>query len=313
MFFISALAETQRSPFDMLEAESELVAGFIVEYSSTPFLLFFLGEYVNIILLCALMSVLFLGGWLPPLAIWPFTLVPGVIWLLLKIVAMFFDLDGEGHGAALSLRPIDAAWLESVPADVAFLGGVDGGLGCVHSPVMGRVLCSSVRRLDGFSRPRGTADFPLGVRQELFPGDALFFRAQGDAELSLRERAAQPALPGRACLASLSERRGTLHRLQAVRGDLPGPGHHHRGRTARRRQPPHHALRHRHGEVYLLRLLPGGLPGGRHRRRAEFRIRDGNARGTLLRQGPAAGERRPLGVRDRRQIWNWTHRTDEHD
>jgi NADH-quinone oxidoreductase subunit H len=90
IFFISALAETQRAPFDMLEAESELVAGFMVEYSSTPFLLFFLGEYVNIILLCALMSVLFLGGWLPPLAIWPFTLVPGVIWLLLKIVAMFF-------------------------------------------------------------------------------------------------------------------------------------------------------------------------------------------------------------------------------
>jgi NADH-quinone oxidoreductase subunit H len=61
-----------------------------VEYSSTPFLLYFLGEYVNIILLCAVMSLLFLGGWLPPLAIWPFTAVPGIFWLLLKIIFLFF-------------------------------------------------------------------------------------------------------------------------------------------------------------------------------------------------------------------------------
>jgi len=90
IFFISTLAETQRPPFDLLEAESELVAGFMVEYSSTPFLLFFLGEYVNIVLLCAVMSVMFLGGWLPPLAIWPFTAVPGIIWFLIKICALFF-------------------------------------------------------------------------------------------------------------------------------------------------------------------------------------------------------------------------------
>jgi NADH-quinone oxidoreductase subunit H len=90
IFFISTLAETQRPPFDLLEAESELVAGFMVEYSSTPFLLFFLGEYVNIVLLCAVMSVMFLGGWLPPIAIWPFTLVPGIIWFLIKICFLFF-------------------------------------------------------------------------------------------------------------------------------------------------------------------------------------------------------------------------------
>jgi NADH-quinone oxidoreductase subunit H len=90
IFFVSALAETQRAPFDMLEAESELVAGYMVEYSSTPFLLYFLGEYVNIILLCAVMAVLFLGGWLPPLAVWPLTAVPGIFWLLLKIVFLFF-------------------------------------------------------------------------------------------------------------------------------------------------------------------------------------------------------------------------------
>jgi len=90
VMFISSLAETQRPPFDLLEAESELVAGFMVEYSSTPFLLYFLGEYMNIVLLCALMSIMFLGGWLPPIAIAPFTWVPGVIWLLLKIIVLFF-------------------------------------------------------------------------------------------------------------------------------------------------------------------------------------------------------------------------------
>ena len=90
MFFISALAETNRPPFDLPEAESELVAGFMVEYSSTPFLLFMLGEYVSMTMMCALMSVLFLGGWMSPFAFAPFTLVPGVVWFMLKVVALFF-------------------------------------------------------------------------------------------------------------------------------------------------------------------------------------------------------------------------------
>jgi NADH-quinone oxidoreductase subunit H len=90
IFFVSSLAETQRPPFDLLEAESELVAGFFVEYSSTPFLMFFLAEYMNIIMLCGLMSILFLGGWLPPFNIAPFTLVPGIIWFLLKLSFFFF-------------------------------------------------------------------------------------------------------------------------------------------------------------------------------------------------------------------------------
>src|SRR5690606_20555023 len=70
MFFISSLAETNRPPFDLVEAESELVAGFMVEYSSTPYLLFMLGEYVAIVTMCAMASILFLGGWLPPVDIW---------------------------------------------------------------------------------------------------------------------------------------------------------------------------------------------------------------------------------------------------
>ncbi len=90
IFFISALAETNRPPFDLPEAESELVAGFMVEYSSTPYLLFMLGEYVAITLMCAMTTILFLGGWLPPLDIAPFNWVPGVVWFLIKFCAVFF-------------------------------------------------------------------------------------------------------------------------------------------------------------------------------------------------------------------------------
>ena len=90
IFFISALAETNRPPFDLPEAESELVAGFMVEYSSTPYLLFMLGEYVAITLMCAMTTVLFLGGWLPPFDFAPFTWLPGVVWFLVKFCAVFF-------------------------------------------------------------------------------------------------------------------------------------------------------------------------------------------------------------------------------
>ncbi|MEZ0282311.1 NADH-quinone oxidoreductase subunit NuoH [Methyloceanibacter sp.] len=90
IFFISALAETNRPPFDLLEAESELVAGFMVEYSSTPYMLFMLGEYVAIVLLAGLGTVLFLGGWLPPFPVAPFTWIPGVLWFVLKVCFLFF-------------------------------------------------------------------------------------------------------------------------------------------------------------------------------------------------------------------------------
>ena len=90
IFFISALAETNRPPFDLVEAESELVAGFMVEYGSTPYLLFMLGEYVAIMTMCALTVILFMGGWLPPIPVAPFTWVPGVIWFILKMSAVFF-------------------------------------------------------------------------------------------------------------------------------------------------------------------------------------------------------------------------------
>ncbi|MDQ0393824.1 NADH-quinone oxidoreductase subunit NuoH [Labrys monachus] len=90
IFFISALAETNRPPFDLAEAESELVAGFMVEYASTPYLLFMLGEYVAIMTMCALLTILFLGGWTAPIDLPPFTWVPGIIWFLIKVSLAFF-------------------------------------------------------------------------------------------------------------------------------------------------------------------------------------------------------------------------------
>jgi NADH-quinone oxidoreductase subunit H len=90
IFFISALAETNRPPFDLVEAESELVAGFMVEYGSTPYMMFMLGEYVAIGTMCAMTTILFLGGWLPPFPVVPFTWVPGIVWFALKALFVFF-------------------------------------------------------------------------------------------------------------------------------------------------------------------------------------------------------------------------------
>ena len=89
IFFISALAETNRPPFDLPEAEAELVAGYQTEYSGMMYAMFWLGEYANILLMCALGSILFLGGWLAPVDLYPFNLIPGAIWLILKILLLF--------------------------------------------------------------------------------------------------------------------------------------------------------------------------------------------------------------------------------
>ncbi len=89
IFFISALAETNRPPFDLPEAEAELVAGYQTEYSGMMYAMFWLGEYANILLMCAMGSVLFLGGWLSPIDIYPFTLIPGAMWLIFKILLLF--------------------------------------------------------------------------------------------------------------------------------------------------------------------------------------------------------------------------------
>ena len=89
IFFISALAETNRPPFDLPEAEAELVAGYQTEYSGMMYAMFWLGEYANILLMCAMGSILFLGGWLPIMDIYPLNLIPGPLWMILKILFLF--------------------------------------------------------------------------------------------------------------------------------------------------------------------------------------------------------------------------------
>ena len=89
IFFISALAETNRPPFDLPEAEAELVAGYQTEYSGMMYAMFWLGEYANILLMCAMGAILFLGGWLSPIDLYPFNLIPGAIWMIFKILFLF--------------------------------------------------------------------------------------------------------------------------------------------------------------------------------------------------------------------------------
>ena len=89
IFFISALAETNRPPFDLPEAEAELVAGYQTEYSGMMYAMFWLGEYANILLMCAIGSILFLGGWLPPVDVFPFNAIPSAAWMIIKILLLF--------------------------------------------------------------------------------------------------------------------------------------------------------------------------------------------------------------------------------
>ena len=139
VFLISALAETNRPPFDLPEAEAELVAGYQVEYSSMTFALFFLGEYMNILLMCALTSILFLGGYLPPFNWGPLYLVPGVIWLFVKIVFMFFvfawvkaTVPRYRYDQLMRLGwkvflPLSLFWVALVSGWLVFTGHFSGG------------------------------------------------------------------------------------------------------------------------------------------------------------------------------------------
>ena len=134
VFFISGLAETNRSPFDLPEGESELVAGFFVEYSSMTFALFYLGEYANMILMSAMTSILFLGGWLPPFGVVPFTWIPGPIWFFAKIAFVLFcflwvraTMPRYRYDQLMRLGwkvflPLSLAWLAATAAFLVFTG-----------------------------------------------------------------------------------------------------------------------------------------------------------------------------------------------
>lgn len=134
IFFVSALAETNRPPFDLVEAESELVAGFMVEYGSSPYMMFMLGEYVAIATMCAMGTILFLGGWLPPVPYAPFTWVPGVIWFVLKALFLFF-----GFAMAKAIVPryrydqlMRLGWKVFLPLSLAMVAIVAGFLQYGH-------------------------------------------------------------------------------------------------------------------------------------------------------------------------------------
>jgi len=134
VFFISGLAETNRSPFDLPEGESELVAGFFVEYSSMTFALFYLGEYANMILMSAMTSILFLGGWLPPFGVAPFTWIPGPIWFFAKIAFVLFcflwvraTMPRYRYDQLMRLGwkvflPLSLAWLTTTAAFLVYTG-----------------------------------------------------------------------------------------------------------------------------------------------------------------------------------------------
>jgi len=123
MFYISMLAETNRHPFDLPEAEAELVSGYNVEYSAMTFALFFLGEYSNMLLMCALSSILFLGGWLPPFDIFPLTIIPGSMWFSLKVGvgAVFFILTRAGLPRYRYDQLMHLGWKCFLPLAIGYL------------------------------------------------------------------------------------------------------------------------------------------------------------------------------------------------
>src|SRR5436853_2980810 len=130
VFFVSSLAETNRPPFDLVEAESELVAGFMVEYGSTPYMMFMLGEYVAIATMCAMATIMFLGGWLPPYPVAPFTWIPCVVWFTLKCLFMFF-LFAMVKAIVPRYRydqPMRLGWKVFLPASLAMVAIVAGVL-----------------------------------------------------------------------------------------------------------------------------------------------------------------------------------------
>ena len=185
IFFISAMAETNRPPFDLPEAESELVAGYMAEYSSAPYLLFMLGEYVAIMTMCALGTILFLGGWLSPIPFPPFTWIPGVIWFVLKASFLFFMI-----AMVKAIVPryrydqlMRLGWKVFLPISIGAVVVVALVLKLLNlAPV------ATYRSPGHEARPGRPLDLPEGVRFRLLARDEVLLQAEGDDQLPLRDR-----------------------------------------------------------------------------------------------------------------------------
>ena len=258
VYFISGVAETNRAPFDVAEGESEIVAGFHVEYSGIAFALFFLSEYANMILISALTSTFFFGGWLSPFEGYPYVgaigwlAAPGLHWFALKIA--FFLFCFLWFRATFPRYRYDQimrlGWKVFIPVTLVWIVRGSRVVVPAHRPVGGGRYAMRNVRQDVL--PVGAARGALRSRCGSSSG-----RRSPSSIPRRRRRSRRASAACTRCAAT--ERPGALHRLQAVRGGLPGARDHDRVRRGRRRHAPHDALRHRSVQVHLLRLLRGGL------------------------------------------------------
>jgi NADH-quinone oxidoreductase subunit H len=189
VFYISALAETNRPPFDLVEGESELVAGFMTEYSATPYLLFMLGEYISILLMCAMTTILFLGGWASPIDLPPFTWIPGLVWFFIKVSMVFFMF-----AMAKAIVPryrydqlMRIGWKLFLPLSLPW------------SSLL--LSCFSLRAGAGMEgwpdarHPIRQYAAAYGAGESLWPDHALLLLAAADHQLPFREGTRVPPLP----------------------------------------------------------------------------------------------------------------------
>ncbi len=297
VYFIAGVAETNRAPFDVAEGESEIVAGFHVEYSGIAFALFFLSEYANMILVSALASTFFLGGWLSPVEGYPIigdTVLgrPGLHWFALKIGFFLFCLPLVPRDVpALSLRPDHASRLEGVhPGDA----GVDRGRGgdvALEDRALGglRTRCATSSRHS--SCPSCCVGLSVTLRN--------FFRPKVTLQYPEEKTPQSPRFRGLHALRRYPNGQERCIACKLCEAVCPALAITIESDVGARRHAPHDALRHRPLQVHLLRVLRGSLSGGRRGGDPDTRVPHGEPRREHHDQGQAARGRRALRGDDR--------------